>query len=181
MPNHHLPMAQRIVSSIDLFTERTGQLIAWLNIAMVILMCLVVVLRYVFNYSLVAMQEGVMYLHAFVFMLASAYTLKNNDHVRVDIFYQRFSPRGQATVNFLGTLFLLIPTMTFIAYSSWGYVVASWRIHEVSQEAAGIPLVYLLKSLMPAMVVLLLMQAIAELLRNGVTIFRPATTKEGSC
>lgn len=170
-PRGSLHLLQRI----DLFTERTGGAIAWLNLAMVILMCVVVVLRYAFNVSLVAVQEGVMYLHAFIFMLASAYTLKSNDHVRVDIFYQRFSPKQQAVVNLLGTLLLLLPTILFIAFASWNYVLSAWRIHEVSQEASGIPLVYLLKTLIPVMVGLLFIQAMAELLRNLLILSGTAT------
>ena len=151
---------------IDQFTESVGQAISWLNIAMVLLTCLTVVMRYAFNHSSIIAQESIMYLHATVFLVASAYTLKHDEHVRVDIFYHRLSPKGKATINLLGTILLLIPVITFIGWSSWPYITSSWSILETSQEAAGIPLVYLLKSLIIAMVAVMLLQALCEILRS---------------
>lgn len=154
------------VRRIDQFTEFTGRTIAWLNVAMVLVTCLVVIMRYVFNNSSIMLQESVMYLHGVVFLIASAYTLKHDEHVRVDIFYQRFSNKGKALVNLFGTTCLLIPVMLFIGWSSWPYIESSWRIFEISQEAAGLPLVFLLKSLILVMVFVLLVQAVAEVLRS---------------
>ncbi|OZG75081.1 C4-dicarboxylate ABC transporter permease [Hahella sp. CCB-MM4] len=158
---------------IDAFTEHTGRFISWLNIGMVVGTVLVVVLRYVFNNSSIALQEGVIYLHGAVFLLGSAYTLKHNEHVRVDILYQRFSPRGRAVVNLLGTLLLLLPSLIYICIESWPYILQSWKFKEVSQEAAGLPYVYLLKTLILGMVVVLGLQGIAEAMRSLVTIINP--------
>ena len=155
---------------IDQFTEFTGRSIAWLNVVMVILTCLVVIMRYVFNHSSIVLQESAMYLHAMVFLVASAYTLKHDEHVRVDIFYQGLSSKGKALVNLTGTLFLLIPVIVFIGWSSWPYIESSWRVLETSSEAAGLPLVFLLKSLILVMVTVLLIQAIAEALRSIAAI-----------
>ena len=94
--------------------ERVGQLAAWLILVMVFITFLVVVLRYGFNFGRISLQESTTYLHAFVFMLAGAYTLKHNEHVRVDIFYQNMSSRNKAKVDFFGTLFLLLPFAGFI-------------------------------------------------------------------
>lgn len=107
-----------------------------------------------------------MYMHAALFLLASGYTLKHNGHVRVDIFYRNFSAKTQAWVNLFGTLFLLAPVMIFIGWSSWSYVEASWAIKEVSSEPGGIQGVYLLKSLIPSLVVVMLLQAIAEAIKS---------------
>ncbi|WP_020406734.1 TRAP transporter small permease subunit [Hahella ganghwensis] len=158
---------------IDTFTEHTGRLVSWLNIGMVLGTVLVVVLRYVFNNSSIALQEGVIYLHGAIFLLGSAYTLKYNEHVRVDILYQRFSPRGKALVNLLGTLLLLLPTLGYIWVESWPYVQQSWQFKEVSQEAAGLPYVYVLKTLILGLVVVLGLQGIAEVLRSITTLIRP--------
>ena len=151
---------------IDQFTEFTGRSIAWLNVAMVVLTCLVVIMRYAFNHSSIVLQESAMYLHATVFLMASAYTLKHDEHVRVDIFYQSLSTKGKALVNLIGTLFLLVPVILFIGWSSWPYIESSWRVLEISSEAAGLPLVFLLKSLILVMVAVLLIQAVAEALRS---------------
>ena len=161
---------------IDQFTEFTGRCIAWLNVAMVVLTCLVVIMRYVFNHSSIVLQESAMYLHATVFLIASAYTLKHDEHVRVDIFYQRFSAKGKALANLIGTLFLLIPVILFIGWSSWPYIESSWQVLETSSEAAGLPLVFLLKSLILVMVAVLLIQATSEALKSIAEL----THKEGA-
>ena len=156
----------RTVRVLDQFTETTGRMVAWLNLPMVVLTCAVVVLRYVFNSGSIALQESVMYLHGTIFMVGMAYTLKHNEHVRVDIFYQRQRPRVQALIDLLGTLFLLGPVVGFIAVQSWGYVADSWAVREVSYEANGLPWVYLLKTLILVMVALLTLQGLAETLRH---------------
>ena len=156
----------QIVNKIDAVTELVGRSIAWLTLAMMIVMFAVVVLRYLFNSGSIAMQESVMYLHATVFMLAVGYTLKHDGHVRVDIFYREMSPRRKALVDFFGTLLLLIPVMSFVFLMSWQYVMNAWHIMEGSPEAGGIHGVYLLKTLILLMAGLLLLQAVAEALRN---------------
>mgnify|MGYP001608072312 CR=1 FL=1 len=152
---------QRIAGFIDDLSERTGQVIAWLTLGTVLLTFTVVVLRYGFDAGSIAMQEAVSYLHAAVFMLGAAYTLKHDAHVRVDIVYRRLSVRGQAMVNLLGTLLLLLPVCIYILASSWEYVAVSWSLREGSQEAGGLDAVFLLKTAIPVMAVLLLLQGIA--------------------
>ncbi len=139
-------------------TERS---VHFLTLLMVLVTFAVVVLRYGFDLGWIAMQESVTYLHAANFMLGAAFALRHDAHVRVDIFYQKFGPRGRAWVDLLGTLFLLLPVCGFILYASWDYVRESWQLMEGSQEAGGIPAVWLLKSLLLAMPVLLILQGLA--------------------
>jgi TRAP-type mannitol/chloroaromatic compound transport system permease small subunit len=120
-----------------------------------------VVLRYGLNLGSIALQESITYLHAMVFMLGAAYTLQRNEHVRVDIFYQRFSERRKALVDVAGTLLFLIPCCFFIFWVSLDYVAAAWSIHEGSREAGGLPAVFLLKTLIPITAVLLGLQGLA--------------------
>lgn len=171
-------MLNRSISVIDNFTEKVGKSIALLNIVMVVIMCLVVGLRYVFNHSSVALQESVMYLHAIIFMLGMGFTLKHDGHVRVDIFYQTFSRKMKAAVNLAGSLLLLFPVLVFITWYSWTYIFSSWKILEVSQEAAGIPYVYLLKTLIFAMVAMLSLQGLSEVLKSIRTLYFPSTEPE---
>jgi TRAP-type mannitol/chloroaromatic compound transport system permease small subunit len=161
-----LTTLQRIACFIDDLSERTGHAIAWLTIGTVLLTFSVVVLRYGFDSGSIAMQETVSYLHAAVFMLGAAYTLKHDGHVRVDIVYRRLSARGQALVNLLGTLLLLLPVCIYIMASSWEYVAISWGLREGSQEAGGLNAVFLLKTAIPAMAVLLMLQGIAIALHS---------------
>ena len=109
-------------------------------------------------------------MHAALFLIGAAYTLKHQGHVRVDIFYHRFSPRLQAWVDLFGTLLLLLPVCLFIFVVSWDYVAQSWALHEGSREAGGLNGVYLLKSLILVMAGLLLLQGLAMAIRNLLTL-----------
>jgi TRAP-type mannitol/chloroaromatic compound transport system permease small subunit len=160
----------KIIQRIDEFNDLIGRSISWLTLVMVTVTFLVVVLRYVFSSGWIAMQESVIYLHSIVIMLGAAYTLKQNAHVRVDIFYERMIPRNKAWVDLFGTVFLLIPFCLFIFYISWNYVSLSWSLLESSRDAGGLPAVFLLKTTIPVMAALLMLQAIAQGLRSILII-----------
>jgi len=155
------------------FTALVGRSSAWLALLLVLGMVLVVVLRYGFGIGNIALQESLTYLHGSLFMLGIAYTLAEDEHVRVDVLYQRFSPRGRAWVNLLGTLFLLLPVCAAIFWLSLDYVASSWREQEASANG-GLPFVYLLKTLLLILPTLLTVQAVAELLRHGLTLLGAA-------
>lgn len=151
---------------LDAIAEVTGTTTAWLTGIMVIIACIVVGLRHLFDIGSIALQESVTYMHAAVFMLGAAYTLKNDGHVRVDIVHKKMSPRARAWVEVLGSLLFTLPLMIFIGWGSWEFVQESWRINEGSTDSGGIGGVYLLKSLLPLMALSVSLQAIAELLRS---------------
>ena len=157
---------QTIAVLLDRFAETTGRVIAWLTLAMVLITFAVVILRKLFETGSIALQESVSYLHAAVFMLGAAYTLKQDGHVRVDILYQKFTPRTRAWVDLLGTLLLLFPVCLYIFFSSLEYVGASWSMLEGSREAGGLDGVFLLKTAIPVMAVLLLLQGCSIVLQN---------------
>ena len=156
----------KLIRRLEVTAEWLGRMVAWATLLMVLITFLVVMLRYLFDTGWIAMQESVTYLHAAVFMLGAAYTLKHGGHVRVDIFYQRLSLRGKAWVNLLGTLLLLYPLSTYIFVVSWDYVVESWQVLEGSREAGGLPGVFLLKTLILILPVTLLLQGTALLLKS---------------
>ena len=161
---------QIIIQKIDRLNDVIGRSIKWLTLAMVLITFLVVLLRYVFSIGWIAMQESVIYLHSIVFMLGAAYTLKRNTHVRVDIFYENMTLRSKAWVDLFGVTFLLIPFCLFILIISWNYVSLSWSLLESSRDAGGIPAIFLLKSTIPLMAALLLLQGIAQGLRSILTL-----------
>jgi len=142
------------------------QSVYFLTLLMVLVTFAVVVLRYGFDLGWIAMQESVTYLHAANFMLGAAFALRHDAHVRVDIFYQKFGPRGRAWVDLLGTLLLLLPVCGFILFASWDYVRESWHLMEGSPEAGGFPAVWLLKSLLLVMPLLLIFQGLTIAVRN---------------
>jgi TRAP-type mannitol/chloroaromatic compound transport system permease small subunit len=153
-------------NNIDRFSEFTGRMLAWLCLVMMMLLCSVVFIRYVLEGGSIALQESVTYLHGSIFMLGAAYTLRQDGHVRVDIFYRNMSPRSKAWVNCVGGIIFLLPLCVYFFISSWGFVQQSWGFREISTEPGGIPAVFLLKTLIPLMAVNLGLQAVAEILRN---------------
>ncbi|MDT8407057.1 MAG: TRAP transporter small permease subunit [Methylococcales bacterium] len=149
--------------ALEHFNRKIGLAVAWLTLIMVLTLFVVVVLRYGFNYGSIALQESVSFMHAAVFLLGAAYTLDDNAHVRVDIFYQRGSVRAKAWVDCLGTLLLLWPVALFIFFSSLDYVQEAWRIQESSSNPGGLPGIYLLKTLLLIFPVQLLIQSLGSL------------------
>jgi TRAP-type mannitol/chloroaromatic compound transport system permease small subunit len=158
------------VHYIDLFTDRCGRLLAWLVLGMALLTAVIVVLRYGFSIGSIPAQEAVIYMHGCLFLLGAAYALKTGAHVRVDIFYCKFSPRGQAWINSLGGIVFLLPLCIFILVSSWDYVGESWAMRETSPEPGGIPAVFLLKTLIPVAAINLALQGTAEILRSALIL-----------
>lgn len=155
--------------------NQLGRWIAWGNLSLVLIAALVVVLRYGFDTGSIAMQESVMYNHALLFMLGIAYTYQQDKHVRVDVFYANYTARTKDWVNFLGTLLLTLPAMSFIIWSGWDYVAVSWQIHERSGEAGGIAYLYLLKTLIILMAILVISQALSVACEAGLRLFGPKT------
>jgi TRAP-type mannitol/chloroaromatic compound transport system permease small subunit len=165
---------------IDRLSELTGRFVSWLTLAMVIVTGIVVVMRYVFDAGLIWLQESVIWMHAVVFMIGAAYTLRHEDHVRVDIFYRGMSPRRQAWVDAAGVVFFLLPLCGFLAYTAWDFVAVSWSLREASRESGGLPfpLLPLLKSMLVLMPVLLALQGVSLFWRS-VRVIRGKRQESG--
>lgn len=149
----------------------TGKNVAWLLLLLVLITFSVVVLRYGMNLGWIWLQELIVYLHSAVFLLAIAWAFQADEHVRVDIFYRDKSPRHKAWVNLLGTLFFVVPFAVFLFWMGWDYVVSSWSVLEGSREAGGLNFVYVLKSLMLLLPLLLLIQTL-DTIPRCVSIIR---------
>jgi len=149
----------------DRFNTMLGKASAWLTLFMVVVTFVVVVMRYVFDAGLIWLQESVVWMHAFVFMVGAAYTLQQEEHVRVDIFYREMSPRRRAIVDAIGVLIFLLPLCLFLGWKSVDFVAASWRLHESSRESGGLPypLIPLLKSILLVMPLTVGLQGVALL------------------
>ncbi|WP_317932506.1 TRAP transporter small permease subunit [Halioxenophilus sp. WMMB6] len=185
MPNH-APVASQssgfaatLVTTLDQFARVCGYTCAAMIPLMVAITFAVVVLRKGFQTGSIAMQESITYLHAWVFLVAMAFTLKTEGQVRVDIFYRKFNHRQQAWVNAIGGLVLLMPLCVVLLITSWDYALRSWEIHETSAEAGGLPFVYLLKSFLPLSATLLLLQCLAEVVASTLCLIeRPVQRSE---
>lgn len=154
-----------MLRAIDALNEGVGRAAAWLTLGMVVVTFGVVVARYAFGVGGIAVQESITWMHATVLMLGAGYTLKHDEHVRVDLFLRGFSPRGKALVELGGTLLLLVPVCALVLWMSLDYVLISWRIGESSRETGGLGAIYLLKTVMPVAVLLLMLQGLARAAR----------------
>ena len=112
------------------------------------------------------MQELVMYLHGCVFMIGIAFTLKEGGHVRVDVLNEKLSEKNKAIIDIIGTLLFLMPFCFFIVFVSLEYVKFAWTVQESSPDPGGLPGVFLLKTLIPIMAILVGFQGISETLKN---------------
>jgi len=166
-----------IADRIDRLTAAIGRTVMWCGLAMVVLQVMVVLMRYVLGVGSIWLSEAIVYAHATLFMGASAWTLQQGGHVRVDIFYADAAPRSRAVVDLLGAVVLLLPFCCVLAWFALPYVGRSWAILEHSREASGLPLVFLLKTLIPVFAVLLGLQGIAQAIRAALVLTRGATAQ----
>ena len=156
----------RIAAWIDRLNSAVGRAASWCALAIVLLGFAVVLMRYVLGLGSIWLQESILYAHAALFLLAAAWTLKEGGHVRVDVFYAGASPRTKAWIDLAGALLLLLPFCIAVIWFSGPYVTRSWAILERSRETSGLPVVFLLKSLIPLFALLLALQGLSQAIKS---------------
>jgi TRAP-type mannitol/chloroaromatic compound transport system permease small subunit len=159
-----------LAERIDRLNIAIGRAASWCALAIVLIGFAVVLLRYVLGLGSIWLQESILYAHAALFLLAAAWTLNEGGHVRVDVFYAGASPRAKAWVDLVGTLLLLLPFCLAILWFSLPYVERSWAILERSRESSGLPLVFLLKTLILVFALLLALQGVAQAIRAALIL-----------
>ena len=173
--SHFTALADRI----DRFNTAIGRAASWCALIIVLIGFAVVLMRYLLGLGSLWLQESILYAHAALFLLAAAWTLKEGGHVRVDVFYASAAPRTKAWVDLCGTLLLLLSFAAALLWFSVPYVARSWDILERSRETSGLPLVFLLKTLIPAFAFLLALQGIAQVAR-ALAVLIPPPQGEGA-
>ncbi len=159
-------LSHRLMNAVEGAVDAIGGVIAWFNFGMAGITCVVVILRYVFDSGAIFLQESVIYLHGAAFLLGLSYALRHNAHVRVDLFYSRMTRRARTVVDLAGHTLLLMPVAATILVVSWDYAGKSWAVLERSPEVAGIPAVFVLKTLLPVSAALLLAQVVVMGVRD---------------
>jgi TRAP-type mannitol/chloroaromatic compound transport system permease small subunit len=160
----------RLSRLLDALSEKVGRFTYGFTLVMIFLGVWNVVGRYLGrligqNLSSNALIEGQWYIFDLLFLLGGAYALKHDEHVRVDVFYSRWSPKWKALVDFLGTLLFLIPFCAIIIAFSWNAIVESWRIWEISPDPGGLPR-YPIKTMIIVSFALLILQGISQAIKN---------------
>src|SRR5258708_6549004 len=165
--------AERIGGGIDRAIAAIGRAATWCCLIIVLAEFAVVVMRYAFGIGSIRLQESVLYAHAALFMLAAAWTLQVDGHVRVDVFYAQAGRRTRAVIDLIGAVVFLFPFAIAVAALSMPYVERSWAILEGSRETSGLPFVYLLKTLIPLFALLIGLQGIAQTIRAALVLAGP--------
>jgi len=163
---------KNLSSTISYINKIAGFICAILVVLMSLNVFLVVVLRYLFGISFIWMQETYVWMHAYIFMLGAGYTYLNDDHVRIDIIYRSSSKLYKALVDSIGIIFLLLPFLYLIWNFSFPFVYKSWQMNEISREAGGLSMLYLLKLAILLFVALLSIQAISKIINNFINIIQ---------
>ena len=150
---------------LDALTERVGRLIIWLVLVATLIPAGNALIRYSLGESSNAWLEIQWYLFGAMFLLAAGYTLKHNGHVRIDIFYNRLGPRGQAWIDLIGGLLFLLPMAVLLAWLAWPMFHEAWVTHEMSPDAGGL-VRWPVKLLLPVGFGLLALQGVAEIIKR---------------
>ncbi len=162
---------QRLINLLDWISEKTGNLVSWIAVFLAVIIGFDVVIRYVFQFTFIWMIETEIYMFGILFLLSSGYTFKYEKHVRVDVFYSKFSEKRKAWIDLFGGLFLLIPWCYVIIVSSWYYGLSSFIMGESSPQPGGLPALYVLKFSITLGFILLLIQGISSILKSIQTIY----------
>lgn len=165
---------EKTIKFLNNLTEKIGNLVSWLSVLMVIIISLDVIIRYLFKFTFIWITELEIYLFGFLFLLGAGYTLKHDQHVRVDVFYTKLSEKGRAWVDLLGGLLYLIPWCYVTITSSWRYAYSSFAMGESSPQPGGLPALYILKFAITIGFVLLLIQGVSTIL-NSINIILKKT------
>jgi TRAP-type mannitol/chloroaromatic compound transport system permease small subunit len=165
-----MKLIKKYIEWTEKINYKLGTAVSWLILVLILIISYDVIVRYLFQSSSVAMQELEWHLFAIIFLLSAGYTLKIDDHVRVDVFYSRFSEKKQAWINLFGTLFFLIPFCIILIISSENFVLISFKVGETSPDAGGLPARYILKAFIPISFFFLLLQGIAIAFKSIIKI-----------
>lgn len=180
-----MPTLLRLSNSIDRLNGWIGRMTGWLLLAMIFVGALGAILRYAgqplgLSVSLNALGEGQWYLFSAVFLLAAAWALREDAHVRVDVLFGRLSPKKKAAIDLAGTILFLLPFCVLMLWATWPAVMDSWAVREGSPDPGGLPR-YPVKALVPIAFALLFLQGISQSIKATVVLREgPNTTAEGS-
>src|SRR6186997_2476985 len=162
--------AQRLLHTIDGISTWFGKAAAWLIVGLMALVCAEVFKRYILNMPTAWIFDASNMLYGTLFMLAGAYTLAQNAHVRGDFLYSSMRPRTQASLDLVLYIIFFLPGITALLYAGYDYAADSWRINEHSNVTADGPPVYHFKTVIPIAGALVLLQGVAEVVRCVVCL-----------
>ena len=160
-------LAASAADAIDRFIDRVGQATAWICLAIVLVVVTNVILRYLFRIGPMSLQELEWHLMSPIALIGMSYALRHNDHVRVDIFYDGFSLRLRAIIDLAAAILTVIVSVIIIKLSI-NFVYQAYSLGEGSPDPGGLPYRFLLRSFIPLGFILLVVQAVANVIRKAL-------------
>ena len=161
---------KKYIKLIDGFNDKLGYYVSWLTTLLVVVVCYDVFTRYLLKESSVGLQELEWHIFSLIFLLAAAYTLRIDGHVRVDVLYVKLSEKKKGIINLLGAIFFLIPFCIIGIISSEKFVIQSFLMGETSPDAGGLPFRWILKAFIPISFFILLLEGISFAFKSYISI-----------
>ena len=171
-----MSVLEKVIKFIDAVSDRTGRIVGWIAVPMIVALIYEVFARYVFQRPTIWSYEITYMIYGTHFLLGAAYTLRVKGHIRIDLLYMRFSIRGRALIDVIGYLVIFFPIMFILVISSYDMAKDAYMIKEVSQFTPWQPILWPFKSVICVGFSLLILQGIAEFIRSVVTLIRGEET-----
>ena len=157
---------KKVSLAIDRINTSVGHAVSWLSLLLVIVIIADVFMRYLFNYSSPVSFEIEWHIFAILFLLSAGWALLEDKHVRVDVFYNQFSPRKKAWVNLVGTLTMLLPLCYVGVVEGFQFTANSLAVGETSPDPGGLPARYVVKAMVPIGFFFLALQGVSVVLKS---------------
>ena len=163
---------KKMMKIIDAISESTGRIVGWIAAPMIVALIYEVFARYVFHRPTIWSYEITYMIYGTHFLLGAAYTLRVKGHIRIDLLYMRFPPRGRALIDMIGYLVIFFPVMIILVIASYDMAKDAFMINEVSQFTPWQPILWPFKSVICVGFSLLILQGVAEFIRSVITLVR---------
>ncbi len=160
----------RICRFIDSFMERLGSAVCWLNSILVVNIVVQVLLRYVLGEGKIWLEELEWHFYGVLLLVGLSYCLASDTHVRLDVFYRRFSVVQKEYVDLFGMLFLVLPLFAVLFFHGLGFLATAWSVNESSPHPLGLSYWWIIKSFIPLTMFLVVLAALSRIIRALVII-----------
>jgi TRAP-type mannitol/chloroaromatic compound transport system permease small subunit len=155
----------KFCTAVDTFIDRLGSAVCWLNSILVLNIVVQVILRYALGEGKIWLEELEWHFYAVLLLVGLSYCLVSDTHVRLDIFYRKFSEAKREYVDLLGMLFLVLPLFAILFYHGLGFLGTAWHVNESSPHPLGLPYWWIIKAFIPLTMFLVIIAAVSRIVR----------------
>ena len=157
-------MLEKLKKALNLIVINSGKFSCFLILVLITLVSVSVILRYIFSIGFIWLQDLYIWVHAIFILLGLAYTLKTDEHVRIDLLYRSFKEKIKKKINFLGALFFGLPLSYILIFNGFDYFYRSFLLNESSKETGGLPYIFILKFFIFLIGILLFIELLRQIL-----------------